>query len=72
MEVLSVIDRRIKFWKIKLARAEGRYHSRSDHMDEKSRAAALQDCRRCQAVITELESIREEISKGGESSCREN
>lgn len=68
----EIIDRHIKFWRIKLARAEGRYHSHSEHMDEKSRAAALQDCRRCQAVITELESVREEFVKGGVNDAKEN
>jgi hypothetical protein len=65
MEVLSVIERRLRYWEIKLARAEGRYHSKSERMDEKSRAAALQDCRRCQAVIGELRSLRDEVVKHG-------
>lgn len=62
----EIIDRRIKFWRIKLARAEGVYHSHSQNVDESRRVSAMQECRRCQTVLTELESIREEFVKGGE------
>lgn len=61
METLEIIDRRIRYWQARLAKAKGKYHSDSQNIDEKSRVSAMHECRRCQTVITELESLREEI-----------
>ena len=57
----EIIDCRIRIWQAKLARAEGKWRSRSENMSEINRMSALQECRRCQTVLIELRSIREEV-----------
>lgn len=65
--MLDIIDRRIRIWEAKLARAEGKWHSRSENMSEINRMSALHECRRCQTVLIELRSIREEVVKNGQT-----
>lgn len=61
MTALEIIDSRIRLWEDKLRRAEGKYHSGSVNMDERTRTAAYYQCQRCQTVLTVLEGIRDEL-----------
>lgn len=63
MNASDIIDRRIRIWEIKLAKAEGKFRSDSENMREQQRLSAANECRRCQTVLIELRSIREEITE---------
>lgn len=65
MTALELIDRRLRIWDARLARAEGKYHTKSTKFDEKQRIAAMHECRLCQQMVLELQSIREEIAHEG-------
>lgn len=64
MNTQEIIERRLRYWQARLAKADGKYHSDSQNIDEKSRIAAMHECRRCQTVLTELESLLEEVRNG--------
>lgn len=62
MTVREAIDARIKYHRIRLKQAEGRYHSTAAGMGEKSRQAALLQCRVEQGILIELEELRREVA----------
>lgn len=62
MTVREAIDARIKYHRTKLHQAEGRYHSTAAGMDEKSRQAALLQCRVEGGILIELEELRREVA----------
>lgn len=62
MTVREAIDARIKYHRLRLKQAEGRYHSTAVGMDEKSRQAALLQCRVEGGILTELEALRREVT----------
>ena len=62
MTVREAIDARLKRHRLRLKQAEGRYHSTAAGMDEKSRQAALLQCRVEQGVLIELEALRREVT----------
>lgn len=66
MDMLAYIDSRLSCWRAALKRAEGRYHSAALSVDERQRQGHLAECRKCSAVIRELEMLREEVVEHGE------
>lgn len=65
MNITELIERRLRIWEAKLARAEGRYHSDAPGITDADRRGYRAECRRCQTVITELRGLREECMAGG-------
>ena len=61
MDMLAYIDSRLSYWRGALKRAEGRYNSAAQAVDERQRQGHLAECRKCAAVIKELEMLREEV-----------
>lgn len=66
MDTLAYIDSRLSYWRGAMKRAEGRYHSEARSMDERQRQGHLAECRKCSAVIRELEMLREEVAEHGQ------
>lgn len=62
MTVREAIDARLQRRRLRLKQAEGRYHSTAAGMDEKSRQAALLQCRVEQGILIELEELRREVT----------
>ena len=65
MDMLAYIDTRLSYWRGALKRAEGRYNSAAQAVDERQRQGHLAECRKCSAVIRELEMLREEVAEHG-------
>lgn len=65
MDMLAYIDSRLSYWRAALKRAEGRYHSDAQSLSEAQRQGHLAECRKCSAVIRELEMLREEVADRG-------
>lgn len=65
MDMLAYIDSRLSCWRAALKRAEGRYHSDAQSLSEAQRQGHLAECRKCSAVIRELEMLREEVVDSG-------
>lgn len=59
----EIIAKRLDFWRAKLARAEGKYHSDSININERDRVGALHECHRCSAVVIELEGLAQMIGE---------
>ncbi|MCR4646257.1 MAG: hypothetical protein K5695_12755 [Oscillospiraceae bacterium] len=66
MDMLAYIDSRLSYWRGAMKRAEGRYHSDAQSLSEAQRQGHLAECRKCSAVIRELEMLREEVVEHGQ------
>ena len=66
LDLLLHIEMRLNYWRSALKRAEGRYHSAAQAVDERQRQGHLAECRKCSAVIRELETLREEVTNDGQ------
>ena len=66
LDLLLHIEMRLNCWRSALKRAEGRYHSAAQAVDERQRQGHLAECRKCAAVIKELEMLREEVAEHGQ------
>ena len=65
LDLLLHIEMRLNYWRSALKRAEGRYHSAAQSVDERQRQGHLAECRKCSAVIRELEMLRAEVVEHG-------
>ena len=65
MNITELIERRLRIWEAKLAKAEGRYNSDATGITDADRRGYRAECRRCQTVVTELRGLREECAAGG-------
>ena len=65
LDLLLHIEMSLNYWRSALKRAEGRYHSAAQSVDERQRQGHLAECRKCAAVIKELEMLREEAAEHG-------
>lgn len=65
MNITELIERRLRIWEAKLAKAEGRFYSNAPGITDADRRGYRAECRRCQTVITELRGLREECMTGG-------
>ena len=59
MEMHMMIVQRLSYWRAELKRAEGRYNSAAASVSEQRRLGHLAECRKCSAVIRELEMLQE-------------
>lgn len=64
MTVLEAIDARLAVHRKKLALAEGKYRKLGQTVPEYARRAVFATCRREQAIILELEHVREVVERG--------
>lgn len=64
MDRLAFIESRLNYWRAELKRAEGRYNSAAASVSEQRRLGHLAECRKCSAVIRELEMLREVLRNG--------
>lgn len=64
MTVLEAIDARLAVHRKRLALAEGKYRKLGQTVPETSRRAVFSACRREQAIILELEHVKEVIERG--------
>lgn len=64
MDRLAFIESRLNYWRAELKRAEGRYNSAAASVSEQRRLGHLAECRKCSAVIRELEMLREVVKDG--------
>lgn len=64
MTVLEAIDARLAVHRKRLALAEGKYRKLGQTVPEYARRAVFATCRREQAIILELEHVREVIERG--------
>lgn len=60
----AYIESRLNYWRSRLDKAEGRYHSAAASVDEQRRLWHLAECRKCSAVIRELEMLLEVLRNG--------
>lgn len=65
MEMHMMIVQRLSYWRSRLDKAEGRYNSAAASVSERRRLGHLAECRKCSAVIQELEMLREEVADCG-------
>ena len=66
MDRLAFIESRLNYWRNKLEKAEGRYHSAAQSISEQQRQGYLVECKVCRAVLAELELLREEVAEHGQ------
>lgn len=64
MTALEAIDARLAVHRKRLALAEGKYRKLGQTVPEYARRAVFATCRREQAIILELEHVREVIVRG--------
>lgn len=64
MTVLEAIDARLAVHRKRLALAEGKYRKLGQTVPEYARRAVFATCRREQAIILELEHVREVVERG--------
>lgn len=64
MDMQAYIESRLTYWRAELKRAEGRYNSAAASVSEQRRLGHLAECRKCSAVIKELEMLREVLRNG--------
>lgn len=64
MTVLEAIDARLAVHRKRLALAAGKYRKLGQTIPESSRRAVFAACRREQAIILELEHIKEVVEHG--------
>ncbi len=64
MTVLEAIDARLAVHRKRLALAEGKYRKLGQTVPESGRRAVFAACRREQAIILELEHIKEVVEHG--------
>lgn len=64
MTALEAIDARLAVHRKRLALAEGKYRKLGQTVPEYERRAVFATCRREQAIILELEHVREVIVRG--------
>ena len=64
MTALEAIDARLAVHRKKLALAEGKYRKLGQTVPEYARRAVFATCRREQAIILELEHIKEVVEHG--------
>lgn len=64
MTVQEAIDARLAVHRKRLALAEGKYRKLGQTVPEYARRAVFATCRREQAIILELEHVREVIVRG--------
>lgn len=64
MTVLEAIDARLAVHRKRLALAEGKYRKLGQTIPESRRRAVFAACRREQAIILELEHIKEVVEHG--------
>lgn len=60
----AYIESRLNYWRAELKRTEGRYNSAAASVSEQRRLGHLAECRKCSAVIKELEMLREVLRNG--------
>lgn len=60
----AYIESRLNYWRAELKQAEGRYNSAAASVSEQRRLVHLAECRKCSAVIKELEMLREVLRNG--------
>lgn len=54
-EMRMILVQRLSYWRSRLDKAEGRYHSAAQSISEQQRQGYLADCKVCRAVLAELE-----------------
>lgn len=54
-EMRMMIVQRLGYWRSRLDKAEGRYHSAAQSISEQQRQGYLAECKICRAVLAELE-----------------
>ena len=54
-EMHMMIVQRLGYWRSRLDKAEGRYHSAAQSISEQQRQGYLAECKICRAVLAELE-----------------
>lgn len=64
MTALEAIDARLAVHRKRLALAEGKYRKLGQTVPEYARRAVFATCRREQAIILELEHVREVVERG--------
>lgn len=64
MTALEAIDERLVVHRKRLAQAEGKYRKLGQIIPERRRRAVFAACRREQAIILELEHIKEVVEHG--------
>lgn len=54
-EMRMMLVQRLSYWRSRLDKAEGRYHSAAQSISEQQRQRYLAECKICRAVLAELE-----------------
>ena len=54
-EISMMLVQRLSYWRCRLDKAEGRYHSAAQSISEQQRQGYLAECKICRAVLAELE-----------------